>query len=247
MKRSRRSKASSRIRLLDFDRLLHKMKRSFVIGCLFAFATCASAQSVDAILARMDQAASGFHSMSADVQMLTYTAILSDTTTENGTLKMQREKNNDVHAIIDFSGATDARIIAFLGRIVRIYYPKLATYQDFDVGKNSQALNQYLLLGFGSSGKALAASYKITAEGSEKAGGQDTTKLLLLPTDPTVRQRLSKVEMWIPNDAAYPVQQQFYEPSGNYRRVTYTNITLNPPIAGTLELKLPRGVKRQSQ
>jgi hypothetical protein len=43
------------------------------------------------------------------------------------------------------------------------------------------------------------------------------------------------------------VQQQFYEPtSGNYRRVTYSNVNLNPPIKGNLELKLPSGVKRRS-
>jgi hypothetical protein len=53
--------------------------------------------------------------------------------------------------------------------------------------------------------------------------------------------------VWIPNDAAYPVQQQFNEPSGNYRRATYTGIQLNPTIRGILDLQLPPGTKRQSQ
>ena len=185
--------------------------------------------------------------MSADVQMVTFTAILSDKSTEKGTLKMQRLKANEVRAIIDFSAETDARVIAFLGKIVRIYYPKLKTYQDYEVGKNAQVLNQYLLLGFGSSGKDLARSYDITAEASEDVGGQTTTKLLLLPKDPKVKERLTKVEVWIPRDAAYPIQQQFYETSGNYRTVTYSNIHLNPPMAGTLELKLPSGVAKQTE
>jgi len=223
------------------------MKQFFLTASLLTIAASANAQNVDTILARMDQAAPAFLGMSADVRMSTYTAILSDTTTENGTLKMQRLKNGDMRAILDFSAATDARVIAFLGKIVRVYYPKLNAYQDYDVGKNSQALNQYLLLGFGSSGKALVASYKITAEGTEKIEGQDTTKLLLIPKDNSVLTRLTKVEIWVPTDASYPVQQQFYEPSGNWRRVIYTQITLNPPIAGTLDLKLPRGAKRQSQ
>ena len=51
--------------------------------------------------------------------------------------------------------------------------------------------------------------------------------------------------MWIPKDAAYPIQQQVYEPSGNYRIVTYSNVKLNPPMKGNLELKLPSGVKKQ--
>ncbi|MGA8026044.1 MAG: hypothetical protein WB992_02795, partial [Bryobacteraceae bacterium] len=96
------------------------------------------------------------------------------------------------------------------------------------------------------SGQELAQSYTIAMDGSEKLAGKDTTKLMLVPKDPKVLQHLTKIEMWIPNDAAYPLQQQFFEPSGNYRIVTYGNIKLNPPIHGTLELKLPSGAKRQS-
>jgi len=213
--------------------------------CLLALATALNAQSVEAVLARMDQTAPNFRGMTADVQMKTYTAILSDTTVENGTLKMQRLKTGEVRAIIDFSAQTDARVIAFLGNIVRIYYPNLKAYQDYEVGKNSDVLNQFLLLGFGSSGKQLAQSYQITMEGSEKLAGQDTTKLLLTPKDKKVKDHLAKIEMWIPDTAAYPVQQQFYEPSGNYRIVTYTNVKMNPAIHGVLELKLPKGVKKQ--
>jgi outer membrane lipoprotein-sorting protein len=203
------------------------------------------AESVESILSRMDKAAPNFRAMSADVHMITYTAIISDKTDETGTLKMQR-KEGAVRAIIDFSGQNDSREIAFLGNIIRMYYPKLNMVQDYDVGKNSDVLNQFLLLGFGSSGKELAQSYEISAAGTENVAGVETTKLLLLPKSPGVKERLSKIEMWIPANAAYPIQQQFYEPSGNYRQVTYSNVKLNPSIKGNLELKLPSGVKRRS-
>lgn len=213
--------------------------------CLFACALEVCGQGVEPVLARMDQAAPRFRAMSADVEMITFTAIIGDKTDEHGTLKMQRLKSGDVRAVIDFSAQTDARVIAFLGKIIRIYYPNLKTYQDYDVGKNSDVLNQFLLLGFGSSGTELSRSYAISADGSEKVAGQDTTKLRLVPNDSKVKERLSRIEMWIPNDAAYPVQQQFFEPSGNYRIVTYTNVKINPPVKGTLELKLPSGAKKQ--
>lgn len=222
------------------------MKNLLLALCAFALAVELRAENLEAILARMDQAAPNFHAVTANVQMVTYTAILSDQATETGTLKMQRLKGNEVRAIIELAAGTDSRVIAFLGKIVRIYFPKLKTYQDYEVGKNSQVLNQYLLLGFGSSGKDLARSYEITAEGSEDVGGQPTTKLLLMPKDAKVKERLTKIEVWIPKDAAYPVQQQFYEPSGNYRKVTYSNVQLNPPMAGTLQLKLPSGVTKQT-
>jgi len=220
------------------------MKRFVPVLCLL-LCTLGDAQNVTEVLGRMDQAAPNFHGVSADVEMITYTAIISDKTDETGTLKMQRLKSGDVRAILDFRGQSDARVIAFLGNIVRIYYPIAKTYQDFDVGKKTDVLNQFLLLGFGSSGKDLAGSYDITAEGSEKVAGQDTTKLLLVPKNQQVKDRLSKIEIWIPNDASYPIQQQFYEPSGNYRIVKYANVKVNPPIKGTLDLKLPSGVKKQ--
>lgn len=203
-------------------------------------------QSVEAVLGRMDKAAPSFHAMTADVKMTTHTAIINDTNVESGTFRMQRLKGQEVRAVLDFSGQSDARQIGFLGRIVRIYYPKLNSYQDYDLGKNTDVLNQFLLLGFGSSGKDLASSYDITDAEQEKVNGRDTNKLILVPKSAEVAKRLSKIEMWIPDDAAYPVQQQFYEPSGNFRVITYTNINLKPPIKGKLELKLPPGVKKQS-
>ena len=211
---------------------------------LTPFAACA--QTAEAVLARMDQAAPKFKAMSADVQMVTYTAVISDKTTENGTLVMQRLGPGNVRAKIDFSKQSDARIIAFLGMIVRIYYPNLNQYQDYDVGKNSDVLNQFLLLGFGSSGKELSRDYEVSSLGSEKVANQDATKLLLTPKDAGMRERLTKIEMWVPNSAANPVKQKFYEPNGNYREVSYSNIDLRPSIRGVLALDVPKA-KRQSR
>ena len=214
--------------------------------CLLALSTACRAQSVDAVLARMDKAAPSFHAMSANVQMVEYTALLSSKTTQTGAIEMQRSKPGDVRAILTFNGGQgDARTIAFLGKKLRVYYPKLNTYEDFEVGKNSEVVSQYLLLGFGSSGKELAKSYTISFLGPEKVAGQDTSKLQLQPTDPNVKQRLQKVLVWIPDDGANPVQQQFYEATGNYRLLTYTGISLSPQIKGTLELHLPSGAVKE--
>jgi outer membrane lipoprotein-sorting protein len=128
---------------------------------------------------------------------------------------------------------------------VRFYYPKLKLYQDIDVGKSSDVMNQFLLLGFGSSGKELMENYEITSEGSETVAGQETTKLMLEPRSAHAKETLIKVDVWIPQGVAYPIQQQFFKPSGNYVTVLYSHIKLNPPIKGTLEFKLPAGTKKQ--
>ena len=200
------------------------------------------ADTAEAVLARMDKAAPNFKAMSANVRMVTHTAVLNDNTVETGTFEMQK-KGKDVRAIMNLA-ENGGRQLGFFGKVVRIYYSNLNTYQDYQVGKNN-LLNQYLLLGFGSSGKDLSRGYNITADGTEMIDGRMSTKLTLIPKDKAVLEHLTKVEVWIPNDAANPVQQEFYEPSGNSRKVTYSNIDLNPPIKGTLEMKLPPGAKKQ--
>ncbi len=221
--------------------------RNLVIGlCLVcAIAGVSNAEDVQSILARMDKEAPGFHALSADMVLNTYTAVLSETTKEMGTLKVQRQAPGKLRAIMDFTGGSDARTIAFLGRIVEVYYPNLKQVDEYPVGKNTDVLNQFLLLGFGSSGKELQQSYDVTAEGTERIAGQDTTKLLLVPKDKKLLDRLQKAEIWIPGAGTSPVQQQFYEPSGNYRQVIYSNMVRNPPIQGTLELTVPAGTSKQ--
>ncbi len=221
-----------------------------MIRLLLAFSIAASccivrADTVEAVLARMDKSAPNFKAMSANVRMVTHTAVLNDNTVETGTFEMQKGKGKEVRAIMNLS-ENGGREIGFFGKIVRIYYPNLNAYQDYSVGKND-LLNQYLLLGFGSSGKDLSHGYTITGEGTENIDGRPATKLMLVPKEQAVLEHLTKVEVWIPNDAANPVQQEFYEPSGNSRKVTYSDIELNPPIKGTLEMKLPPGAKKQKQ
>jgi outer membrane lipoprotein-sorting protein len=225
--------------------------RKLLVGlCLLAAPLISKAEDVSVILARMNADAPGLHSMSANIQMVTLTAVIDDKITDDGTMRMKKGKNGSIRAVIDFSGQKDpsqSREIGFFGKTVRIYFPITNYYQDYDLGKNSDVLNQFLLLGFGTSGDELAKSYTITLEGTEKVAGVNTSKLLLIPIDPKVKEHLSKVEIWIPEGGSNPVQQQFYEgSSGNYRLVTYANVVLNPSIKGDLDIEMRKDVKKRT-
>ena len=223
------------------------MRKLLAGVCLLASALLCRAEELSAILQRMNAAAPAFHAMSADIEMVTLTAVIDDKITENGTLQMKKGKGTAVRALIDFSGQKDAaREIRFAGKNVRIYYPNAHYYQDYDLGKNSDILNQFLLLGFGTSGDELSSSYTISADGTEKIAGLTTTKLLLIPKDPKVLEHLSKIEIWIPEGQSNPVQQQFFEPSGNYRKVTYSRISVNPSIKGDLEIQMQSGTQKRN-
>jgi outer membrane lipoprotein-sorting protein len=211
------------------------------LAVLLSTGVCLASEKLDAVLSRMDQSAAQFHSMSADIRMVTHTAILDDDTAESGTLKMQRAKN-EAEALIDFTGEKDRRTIAFMNKTIQLYFPKLNLVQIYKLGKKANLLDQYLLLGFGTSGKELVKGYAVKLAGSEQVNGKDATKLELIPKDSKVKEQLDKVEIWLPSDSGYPVQQKFYNPSGNHRLVTYTNFQLNPSL-GSLKLQAPPNAK----
>jgi outer membrane lipoprotein-sorting protein len=217
------------------------MTRLFPFALLCLLSLRAPAETLDAILSRMDQAASQFHSMSADLTVLTHTEILDDNTTETGLIKMQKDKSG-TEALLDFTGSKDPRSIGFSNKTVQIYFPKLNLVQVYKVGKKASLLDQYLLLGFGTSGKALTNSYTVTLAGTEPVGKEQTSKLVLVPKEPAMKEQLSKVEVWLPENSGHPVQQKFTYPSGNFRQATYTNFQLNPPV-GSLKLSFPKNAK----
>ncbi len=220
------------------------LRISLALVCVLAFLSSGKADSVPDILERMDKDAPAFHALTADLAMDTYQKIIDSHTPENGSLKMQRSPKGEVKAVIEFTG-NSARRLSFQGKNVQIYYPAINEYQVVSLGSNAGVVNQFLLLGFGSSGHELQQSYTITAEGEENVSGLASTKLLLVPKDKAVLEKLPKVELWIPAKASSPIQQEFYEPSGNYRLITYSNMHVNPPMPGNLDLKLPKNARKQ--
>jgi outer membrane lipoprotein-sorting protein len=102
------------------------------------------------------------------------------------------------------------------------------------------------LVGFGTTGKELKANYAVKYVAEETVGGQRTHKLDLTPTSDEIKDKLRKLELWIADSGAYPVQQKFIQPSGDYYLFTYSGVKLNPQLTEeALRLKLPKGVKRE--
>jgi outer membrane lipoprotein-sorting protein len=106
-------------------------------------------------------------------------------------------------------------------------------------------VDQFLLLGFGATGKEVASNYNVKHLGEETIDGQKTVHLELVPKSKKTLDNLRKVELWMAESGSYPVRQKFYQPSGDSTTVTYTDVKLNPALKDeALALKLPAGVKR---
>jgi outer membrane lipoprotein-sorting protein len=203
-----------------------------------------SADSTQEVLARLDRDASSFKQMTARLTRATHTAVLNDTTTETGQMWLRRSGKNVL--VRTEMADPDPRSYSFDGSTGQLYYPKINTVQIWELGKSRSLVDQLLLLGFGSSGKELARNYTVEAKGEEPVGGRGTVRLELRPKSAQLREQFEKMELWIPRDAGYPVQQKFYQPGGDYYLVTYSDVQINPNLPDSaFKLKLPPDAKRE--
>jgi len=197
------------------------------------------------VLTKLDQSAEKFRSMTANLTRLTYTRVIDDKSIEEGTMSLKKVGSRELQVLIDFT-KPDPRTVAFHGRKAEIFYPKLKTVQEYDLGKRTDLLDQFLLVGFGTTGKELKANYAVKYVGDETIAGQPSHKLELTPNAADRRLKLQRMELWISAEGAYPVQQKFIQPSGDYYLFTYRDVKINPQLGDeSFKLKLPKGVKRE--
>jgi len=206
-------------------------------------AAATNPESLENVLARMDRAAASFKDMSADVRWLQHTAAINLDAVDIGTILLKRSKR-DIRMRVEFT-SPDRKSLALQGHKLEIFYPNTNTVEEYDTGKYREMLDQFLLIGFGTSGKELAAAYAMKVLGSETVAGQAATHLELIPKSAEMLKNLKKLEMWIADTNLYPVQQKFYLLGGDYRLVTYTDVKVNTGLRDAdLTLKLPKDVKR---
>ena len=222
-----------------------RLKAAIVMAVLLpAAALPPSANSVDEVLARMDQAAPSFKAFSADLQSVTYTAVIQESENESGKILLKRNKR-EMAMLVEFT-APNQKSVAVHDRKAEIYYPKRQTVEEYDIGQYRALLDQFMLIGFGTSGKELATAYDMRVLGSDTVAGTATTRLELVPKSAEVLKNLKKLELWVPDTAAYPLQQKIYLGGGDYKLFTYTNVKMNPALSDSdLKLKLPKNTKRE--
>ena len=228
--------------------------RLISISTLLLLATLAAApvsskEPLQPILARMDKGASEFKTMTAHVTYVTHTDVLNDDSRETGTIAMQKVGPNEVKSLIEFL-TPDKRTVQFEKRLLRIYYPKMKTIQEWDLSKHGEQLDQFFMIGFGRSGTALAKDYDMTVVGTEtlkNAQGAQTIRLRLIPKLGEAHEYVKQLELWIPQTGdPYPLQEKISLPSGDYRLAIFNDLKTNTPLPpGALQLKHPDGVKTE--
>ncbi len=188
------------------------------------------ALTLEGVLAKMDAAAAGFETVVADITYTKVTVIVNDKSVEKGVVHFKRAKGKrDFKTYIHFRDPSE-KVVLFRDNKGWIYRPAIAQVEEYDVGRNKEALEQFLLLGFGTAGRDIQKAYNITLVGDAKIGNQNAVKLELLPKSPGAARHIKKVELWLSRDNWQPIQQMFTEPTGDYLLAQYNSLKLNTGI-----------------
>ena len=221
-----------------------RIRAAGVLVLLWAVAALpAATDSLDDVLGRMDRAPGSFKAFSADLRSVTHTAVINEDDTDSGAILLRRTKHG-MDMLVEFT-APNRKSIALRDHKLEIYYPKQQSIDEYDISPYRALVEQFMLIGFGTSGRELAEAYNIKVLGTETVAGQSTTRLELVPKSAEVLKNMKKLELWISDAHTYPVQQKFYLAGGDYKLVTYTNVKMNPPLSDSdLKLKVPKDTKR---
>jgi len=192
------------------------------------FAVHAAAQiagespELERVLAQMDAAAKTFKAIEADVTWDQYQKVINETDTEKGKIYCRRE-NGEIQMAVDFT-EPDKKYVVYSGGKVQVYQPKIDQVNEYLPGKNRGDVESFLVLGFGGGGHDLFKSYAVRFVKAETVGGVAADELELIPKSDRLRNNIARILLWIDSARGIMVQQQLFEPGGDYRLAKYSEI-----------------------
>ena len=188
-----------------------------------------NSSSLDAVIKKMDTAAAGFRTTRAEFEWDRYEKVIDEVDDiQSGTIYYRRTGKN-VEMKLDIT-KPDLKYVLFSDGKFRVYQPKPDQVTLYDAGKNRADFENYLVLGFGGTGQDMLKAFDVTYIGPETINGIATAKLQLVPKSEKLRTTFKQIVLWIDLARGISVQQQFFEPQGDYRLAKYSAIKVNEKI-----------------
>jgi len=223
------------------------LARTLIPAVLCLCASIAQAQNdpnLQKVLSQMDAAAANFHTAQTNFVWEQFFKVVNETDTQKGTVYYRRS-GKEIQMMAEISDPP--KTVLFSEGKVQVYEPKLKRVTTYEAGKNREAVESFLVLGFGGSGQDMLKTFDVKYLTAEDVGGVETAKLELIPKSDRVRGIFAKIWLWIDMERGISVQQQFFEPSGDYRLAKYVDIKVNQKLSDSVfKLKTSGDTKFES-
>jgi outer membrane lipoprotein-sorting protein len=188
--------------------------------------------ALDKVLAQMDTTAANFRTTEASFVWDQYEKVVNETDTQKGKIYFRRA-GKETQMAADIS-EPDKKTVLFTGGKIEVYQPRIDQVTVYNAGKNREAFESFLVLGFGAGGHDMLKSFEVKYLGAENIDGTETAKLNLVPKSPKIRNNFDHIILWIDPARGISIQQRLFEPSGDYRLAKYSDIKLNQKISDSV-------------
>jgi outer membrane lipoprotein-sorting protein len=192
-------------------------------------------KALEKVLAQMDTAATNFRALQANFVWEQYQKVVDEKDSQKGTIYYRRQ-GKEIQMMADLT--EPKKSVLFRDGKIQVAQPNVGV-TPYDVGKDRETVESFLVLGFGGSGHDLLKQFDVKYLGSETIDGVKTAKLELIPKSERVRNLFGKIWLWIDPARGISLQQQFFERgSGDYRLAKYTDIVSKDKLPDSV-FKLP--------
>jgi outer membrane lipoprotein-sorting protein len=194
--------------------------------------TAATNDELEKVLNIMDATAANFRSAEADFEWDQYTKVVDETDKQAGKIYFRRAGSQTQMAadIRSSNGKPLAKYVRFIDGKVQVYQPTINNQVDeYSTGNNREAVESFLVLGFGGSGQAMRKSFDVSYLGPD-ADVAGAVKLNLVPKGEKVHNMFDHIVLWIDLSRGISVQQQLFTGQGDYRLAKYSDIKLKDKI-----------------
>jgi len=210
---------------------LRNSKRDWLIT-LFAVLLCVPVwgqnnAALEGVLTDLDNAAGKFHAAEASFVWDQYQKVVNETDSQKGKMYLRRS-GKEMQMMAEITDPDRKYVLLNEGKI-QIYQPRIDQVTVYTPG-NREEVESFMTLGFGGSGHALLKSFEVKYLGKEDVGGTQTAKLDLIPKSEKVRNNVAHIVLWIDTGRGVSLQQQVFEPSGDYRLAKYSDIQINQKL-----------------
>jgi outer membrane lipoprotein-sorting protein len=183
------------------------------------------------VLEQMDESANSFRSAQADVELVQYTKLVDETSTQTGQVFFRRhgkdkDKDKDMDVALRIVTPHPKQVV-ITGDKLSYYDPKTGQTTERNIGNNRADVESVMNLGFGGRGQELLRDFDVRLIGWEVVDNVNTAKLELVPKSDHLRQYFTKMILWIDPKRDVPLKQQRFEASKDYQLTHYSNIKVN--------------------
>jgi len=199
-----------------------------VMSLLAASAQQQPSDELQKVLHQMDQTAADFRTTQAAFVWDQYQKVVEEHDLQKGKVYFRRS-GNGIEMAAEITDPSP-KYVLFTDSKVEVYQPKIDQVTRYNTGKDRATVESFLVLGFGGSGKDMLKSFDVKYIGGEKVEGVDTAKLELVPRSVKGHNMFDHIWLWVDTSKGVSVQQQLFEPSGDYRLAKYSDIQLNQKI-----------------